>query len=56
MLRADAVSAAVRSLGSEGRKGNPAEEIPPNYEVVYDFIVFKAADVINLEVSSKRVG
>ncbi|KAJ1970363.1 G2/M transition checkpoint protein Sum2, partial [Dimargaris xerosporica] len=30
----------VRSMGTEGRKGNPSEEIPPSQEV-YAFIQFR---------------
>ncbi|SCV67321.1 BQ2448_5967 [Microbotryum intermedium] len=41
----------VRSLGTEGRKGNPAEEIPPN-DNVYDFVVFRAADVKDLQIEA----
>ncbi|KAM0747192.1 hypothetical protein T439DRAFT_383346 [Meredithblackwellia eburnea MCA 4105] len=41
----------VRSLGTEGRKGNPAEEIPGN-DNVYDFIVFRASDVKDLQIEA----
>lgn len=42
----------VRSWGTEGRlakAGKPNEELPPN-ENVYDFIVFRAADVKDLKI------
>lgn len=43
----------VRSWGTEGRmiqQGKPAgEELPPN-ENVYDYIVFRAADVKDLKI------
>ncbi|KAI5474871.1 hypothetical protein MNV49_002315, partial [Pseudohyphozyma bogoriensis] len=41
----------VRSLGTEGRKGDPAAEIPGN-DNVYDFIVFRASDVKDLQIES----
>ncbi|CEQ40844.1 SPOSA6832_02503 [Sporobolomyces salmonicolor] len=42
---------AVRSLGTEGRKANPAEEVPAS-ENVYDFIVFRASDVKDLQIEA----
>lgn len=42
----------VRSWGTEGRckaAGNPQDEVPPN-DHVYDFIVFRAADVVDLRI------
>ncbi|KAJ1971626.1 hypothetical protein H4R34_005679, partial [Dimargaris verticillata] len=39
----------VRSMGTEGRKGNPSEEIPPSQEV-YAFIQFRATDIIDIRL------
>ncbi|GAA6005891.1 hypothetical protein JCM11491_004051 [Sporobolomyces phaffii] len=41
----------VRSLGTEGRKSNPAEEVGPS-DNVYDFIVFRASDVKDLQIEA----
>ncbi|KAJ2687846.1 hypothetical protein H4R19_006605, partial [Coemansia spiralis] len=38
----------VRSLGTEGRRGNPAEEIPASNDV-YEFIQFSATDVLSVD-------
>ena len=39
----------VQCHGTEGRKGNPAEEIPGS-DVVYDGIVFRGSDVKDLTI------
>ncbi|KAJ3185653.1 hypothetical protein HDU87_000277 [Geranomyces variabilis] len=39
----------VQSWGTEGRRGNPAEELPPNDET-FPYVVFRGADVKDLHV------
>ncbi|KAI9597448.1 Scd6-like Sm domain-containing protein [Syncephalis fuscata] len=39
----------VRCFGTEGRKNNPAEELPASSNV-YEFVVFRAADIKDLTV------
>ena len=41
----------VTSYGTEGRKGNPAEEIAGSGQV-YEYIVFRGSDVKGLEIIS----
>ena len=39
----------VKSYGTEGRRGNADEEIPPN-DQIYDYIVFRGSDVKDLTI------
>ncbi|KAG2222479.1 hypothetical protein INT45_013392 [Circinella minor] len=39
----------VRSFGTEGRRGNPEEEIPPS-ENVFEFVVFRGSDIKDLKI------
>ncbi|KAJ5561827.1 hypothetical protein N7535_003710 [Penicillium sp. DV-2018c] len=40
----------VMSFGSEGRRGNPAEEVPPSTSV-YEYIVFRGSDVKDISIA-----
>ncbi|PVU97885.1 hypothetical protein BB561_000275 [Smittium simulii] len=41
----------VRSMGTEGRKGDPKEEVPPLNEI-YEFVQFRATDVTSVQFES----
>lgn len=48
----------VRSWGTEGRcaaAGQPQDEVPGN-DKVYDYIVFRAADVVDLRIDDPSPG
>ncbi|KAL4790039.1 Scd6-like Sm domain-containing protein [Aspergillus venezuelensis] len=40
----------VVSFGTEGRRGNPAEELPPSSSV-YEYIVFRGSDVKDISIA-----
>lgn len=40
------------SFGSEGRRGNPAEEVPPSTSV-YEYIVFRGSDVKDISIAGE---
>ncbi|KAJ5793999.1 hypothetical protein N7457_000598 [Penicillium paradoxum] len=42
----------VVSFGSEGRRGNPAEEVPPSTSV-YEYIVFRGSDVKDISIAGE---
>lgn len=42
----------VMSFGTEGRRGNPAEEIAPSNSV-YEYIVFRGSDVKDISVAGE---
>ena len=41
------------SYGSEGRRGNPATEVPPSTSV-YEYIVFRGSDVKDISIASEE--
>lgn len=41
------------SFGSEGRRGNPATEVPPSTSV-YEYIVFRGSDVKDISIASEE--
>lgn len=43
----------VVSFGTEGRRGNPAEEIPPSTSI-YEYIVFRGSDVKDISVAEEK--
>lgn len=43
----------VFSHGTEGRRGNPAEEIAPSVSV-YEYIVFRGSDVKDISVAEEQ--
>ena len=43
----------VASFGTEGRRGNPAEEIPPSASI-YEYIVFRGSDVKDISVAEEK--
>ena len=44
----------VTSFGTEGRRNNPDEEIPPSEEI-YEYIVFRGTDVKDLRIEETPV-
>lgn len=40
---------AVRSFGTEGRRGNPEDEVVAS-DTIFDFVVFRGSDIKDLQV------
>ena len=43
----------MQSFGTEGRRGSPAEEVPPSTSV-YEYIVFRGSDVKDISIAGEE--
>lgn len=43
----------MQSFGTEGRRKNPAEEVPPS-STVYEYIVFRGSDVSDISIADEE--